>query len=32
MKRSLMLQPQQLGLTAQSIADIAAYLKGLKAP
>ncbi len=31
-KRSLMLQPQQLGLTAQSIADIAAYLKGLKAP
>jgi putative heme-binding domain-containing protein len=27
MKRSLMLQPQQLGLTAQSIADIVAYLK-----
>ena len=27
MKRSLMLQPQQLGLTAQSIADMVAYLK-----
>ena len=27
MKRSLMLQSQQLGLTAQSIADIVAYLK-----
>ena len=27
MERSLMYQPQQLGLTAQAIADIVAYLK-----
>jgi putative heme-binding domain-containing protein len=29
MKRSLMYEPEQLGLTAQSIADIVAYLKSL---
>jgi putative membrane-bound dehydrogenase-like protein len=29
MTRSLMLQPQQMGLTAQGIADIVAYLKSL---
>jgi hypothetical protein len=29
LERSLMLQPQQMGLTAQGIADIVAYLKGL---
>ena len=29
MKKSLMYQPQQLGLNAQSIADIVAYLKSL---
>ena len=27
--KSLMFQPSQLGLTAESIADIVAYLKGL---
>lgn len=29
LKKSLMWEPQQLGLTAQTIADIVAYLKGL---
>ena len=29
MSRSLMYQPQQLGLTPQAISDIVAYLKSL---